>query len=364
MDLPSLDTSSRSFRFQGQRLLLTYREHLDKQKLVEFIKTASGIRQLAFARAAHEAGSDEATPYEHTHVLVDFGKSWQCKNCRRLDFSVEDGVIHPNWQPIKSASHFANARKYIGKEDPENADLLDAPKSICATIWAQPTLGDALLACARTPGDVSGVIAAYAARPAIEVRIERPSHPWQMQVLDLVAEEPDRRSVHWFYDPVGNTGKTWLARYLLANKLAYMVKQCGGSYHFATVMANAIASGWDQRCIVFDLPRSAEEHAIYSSIEEVKDGVVTALKYQGGTLLFNQPHVLVFANFRPKLSAISLDRWQIHEICHKSLTLETALVASCKPPSTPPPPREDNLSDADIKEVLADFLEVTKSMTK
>lgn len=357
METNTLDTSSKTFRFQGQRLMLTYRSHIDKEALIAFIKTASGIKNLAFARCAHETG-DENHPYEHTHVVVDFGKPWQCKNCRRLDYSTGEGVIHPNWHPIKTATHFRNAKRYLCKEDADNLDLSDNADSGCISkIWAQPTLGDALLTCAASPAQVPGIIAAYAARPGPQVTVDIPTRPWQVEILDLIAGPPDKRDIHWIYDPVGATGKTWLARYLLVNKLAYVVKQCGGSYHFATVMANAIASGWDQRVMVFDLPRSTEEHSIYAPIEEVKDGMVTALKYQGGTLVFNQPHVLIFANYMPKLEAMSLDRWKIHTIFRGDLTLEPPIGAAPRHLMEEIPPSEDNLAlltDQELDDLIGD----------
>lgn len=354
MDLPALGDAA--FNFQGQKLLLTYKGQLPKEELMASVRASSGIKDPKFIRVAHETG-DDRHPYPHCHLVVDFGKIWKCRNCRRLDFHSEDGVSHPNWHPIKTATHFRNAKAYLAKEDPDNADLLETSPNVIAAIWAQPTLGEALLNCANAPSQVPGIIAAYAARPGPEVVVKPPSHPWQLEVLDLIDSPPDTRTIHWFYDPVGNTGKTWLARYLLANKLAYMVKQCGGSYHFATIMANAIASGWDQRAIVFDLARSSEDHAIYAPIEEVKDGVVTALKYQGGTLLFNQPHVLVFANFMPKVEALSLDRWQMHKICHTSLTLDKACVATPQPTNRPDNVAPNtNLNNEDVDSILADFI--------
>jgi len=94
-----------------------------------------------------------------------------------------------------------------------------------------------------------------------------------------------------------------------------MVRCTGGDRDFATIVRGALADGWDQRCMIFDLPRVSEGHAIYGPIEACKDGVVTATKYEGGTIAFDPPHVLVFANYLPNTEGtLSADRWRIHRV--------------------------------------------------
>ena len=58
---------------------------------------------------------------------------------RRFDVPVEDIVIHPNWRPMKSATHWRNCVKYIAKQDEENADLLvEDPKTMSNVESAKP----------------------------------------------------------------------------------------------------------------------------------------------------------------------------------------------------------------------------------
>lgn len=304
--------SGKKFYFQGQKLLLTYADvHLDKEPFIEFVGGCAGF-EPKFVRIAHETGLSTGVPFKHSHVLVDFGKRFQSRDCRRFDWDSGNGILHPNWRPVKSATHWQNCTQYLAKEDPENQDLL--VRSCVGRVWDAPSLQDALLAVCEEPGQATGVIALWNARPPVEVRVALPDRPWQTSCLELIRSKPHPRAIHWFFDPVGDTGKTWLSRYLMANKLAYSVKQCAGSYHFATIVQGAIASGWDQRCFVFDLPRSMEDLSFYGPLEEVKDGHVTAVKYQGGSLVFNQPHVIVFANFLPRREKLSADRWRVHQI--------------------------------------------------
>lgn len=361
------------FYFQGQKLLLTYSDvHIDKEALIEMIADRAGF-ELKFARCAHETGLSTGVPFKHTHVLIDFGKRFQTRDCRRFDWNSGDGNPHPNFRPVKSATHWHNCTQYLGKEDPENQDLLVV--SCVGRVWNSASLQDALLNNCEKPSDALGIAALWGARPAQTPDVATPNRPWQQDVLKLVQDKPHPRAIHWFYDPVGDTGKTWLSRYLMANKIAYSVKQACGSYHFATILQGAIAAGWDQRCFIFDLPRTCEDLAFYGPLEEVKDGHVTAVKYQGGSLIFNQPHVLVLANFLPKREKLSRDRWRVHEIL-PDLTLKPplgALLGASVGEPTPTEsddltlkesrqtaPRDDNVSSndlsvADLAEVLGDL---------
>jgi hypothetical protein len=52
----------------------------------------------------------------------------------------------------------------------------------------------------------------------------------------------------------------------------------------------------------------------YGAIEQIKNGLLFSGKYEGGQCVFNQPHVIVFANAEPKEEQMSMDRWDIREI--------------------------------------------------
>lgn len=376
---PTMDAApGAKFYFQGQKLLLTYADiHLDKEPFTEFIEACAGYAPK-FVRLAHETGLSTGKPFLHTHVLIDFGKRFQTRDCRRFDWDSGQGILHPNWRQVKSATHWHNCTQYLAKEDPENKDLL--VKSCASQVWEARTLQDALLKNCISPGDAPGVIALYGARPRAPPRIPRPDRPWHEAAFQLLEGPPSFREIHWFYDPVGGAGKSWLADYLGANELAYVVDQCGGGYHFATVVQNAIASGWNGRTFVFDFPKTMHDHAFYGCLESVKNGRVTALKYQGGTIHFARPHVLVLCNFYPKLDALAAGRFRVHRILEDG-TLEKPLfpteeaslggdsvatptesealtLKNNRPPHSPP--KEDNvasapLSVADLEEVLGDL---------
>lgn len=132
-----------------------------------------------------------------------------------------------------------------------------------------------------------------------------PLYIWQSNLVEELKSKPHQRKIIWFSDEVGNTGKSFLAKYLLAN----------GSAYFRNGKSADIAHAYKgQRIAVFDFTRSQEDHINYEIIESIKDGVVFSPKYDSTTKAFSRPWVVVFANFQPILSKVSLDRWDIRSI--------------------------------------------------
>jgi len=315
-----LKRESPKFRFHGKRMLLTYKHHIDKTILIDFIASACGTKEgnpaeFKFIRCAHELGSSDVK-YEHTHVLVHLAKIWDCENARRLDVEWNGEIIHPNWKAIVTNEHWDNNLRYISKEDPENSDLitLEDDKSLTERVWECETLGIALKRFVKKPSDTSGIISLYSVRPQVINDLVEPTYNWQVKILGMMQDKPDLYAVHWVFDPKGRSGKSTLVRYALANQIAGSSSACGGARNFATVIQSAIEEGWNQRCWIFDFPRTVEDFAIYESIEALKNGQMTATKYKGRSFSFKIPHVFAFANFLPKITELSLERWRIFQI--------------------------------------------------
>jgi len=132
---------------------------------------------------------------------------------------------------------------------------------------------------------------------------------WQTEVMEIIETEPDERTIHWFWEPNGCVGKTALCKYLVVHKNALMLT--GKS----TDMYHALAENEDKReLILIDVPRSSQDYINYGAIEQIKNGLVFSGKYNSTQLVFNSPHVIVFANELPDMSKMSFDRWNIREI--------------------------------------------------
>lgn len=73
--------------------------------------------------------------------------------------------------------------------------------------------------------------------------------------------------------------------------------------------------GWNGDTVFLNLTREyAERKHIYEALEILKDGFITCTKYTGGDCWIPKLHVIVFANFKPNLTSLSMDRWNIMEI--------------------------------------------------
>lgn len=138
---------------------------------------------------------------------------------------------------------------------------------------------------------------------------------WQLQVLEILKDEPDNRTIHWFYDEYGGVGKSALTKYLYLKHNAVVVS---GK---ANDMFHMLSKAKDIKVVVIDIPRSANGFISYGGIEAIKNGIVFSGKYDSTTLCFDTPHVICFANEPPDTTKFSEDRWHIVNIRYLMKTL-------------------------------------------
>lgn len=319
-------------RLSNRRLMLTYKNHLDKEELNDFINSLAMKyvkREPACIEVAHETGHSDGVDYPHTHVVVDFGDLFnsKAKGCLRFfDFEDEEGnMIHPNIRVIKSDSHWKNAMRYLGKEDPDNDHLrnfgkdgdidvdgvINATSDIeairtCATNWSDVT---GILATRRCMG---GVIMPSCDRPAIVV--DRNEHEWWQLIFDLHESEMDPRAIHWIYDRKGGKGKSRLCRYMLQEYGDdWMVMEVTTKVSDAAkYIDSAIRGGWQCHGVLIDVPRQCNDwKGMYTVIDRVKNGLLSGTKT---ILLPRYPHVVILSSSVPHVRQVSKDRWRIYEL--------------------------------------------------
>jgi len=136
--------------------------------------------------------------------------------------------------------------------------------------------------------------------------------PWQLQIFNLYVTEPDDRSIYWFWEPTGGSGKSAFVKYLVVHHNALF---CDGGKK-ADIINLIFNNDMDTcRCVIWDIPRANKGSISYATLESVKNGLVCNTKYETGTKAFNPPHVFVFANFEPEnMEKLSEDRWKISKI--------------------------------------------------
>lgn len=139
------------------------------------------------------------------------------------------------------------------------------------------------------------------------IKVEEP-YGWQLDVISLIESVPDKRKIHWFWEPNGNMGKSSLCKYLVVKYNALILS---GK---ASDMFHAISKAKNRHIIIIDCPRSNFDYINYGALEQIKNGLIFSGKYDSSHIVFNTPHIIVFANEEPNYNSMSADRWDVRRI--------------------------------------------------
>lgn len=322
-ELVDLKLKDGKFRLQNRRVFFTYKTHLDKESVKTYFSNNYKAKRVEIC---HESG-DETVPYLHSHVYVDFGRIFQTTDARKFDLQDKDtifedgtfGVLHPNIQYIKSAKHEENVLRYMGKEDPECANLVQEDPNYYEMVMAFETRSDMLRNCVKRPGDALGLLAMWNIREQQITEIPDLKLKWQVDCEKFVTTTPpENRNIWWYFDKQGKTGKSEFVRYMIRKypKDCLFLNSFGRTSDAMLIIQNAINSGWTGKIMLVDLARSFEDRdSIFTPLENVKNGLITSTKYNGSSIWMNtSPHIICFANFMPKFCAMSADRWRVGEL--------------------------------------------------
>ncbi len=141
--------------------------------------------------------------------------------------------------------------------------------------------------------------------------------PWQQELLKEIEASPDPRKIIWYYDSVGNNGKSFFAKWRYQLDQSTVVLQSGKSkdiYHIIAKHAH------DIKTVIFDFTRSAENGINYNVIESIKNGYFQSGKYDSQFICIPTPHIVVFANFNANFMKLSTDRWDIRQLSESKPT--------------------------------------------
>lgn len=146
----------------------------------------------------------------------------------------------------------------------------------------------------------------------IPIKFITPDRQYQTFILDIIADPPNCRDIHWFFDRIGNVGKSCFCKYLVGKHDALFIDE-GTKANIVNMVYN-----WklEIKLIVVDVPRANKNKVSYKSLEAIKNGMIMNSKYETGQKMFNSPHVIIFANFPPDVNneTISVDRMNVFEI--------------------------------------------------
>lgn len=161
-------------------------------------------------------------------------------------------------------------------------------------------------------------------------------YPWQKTLEELIDTTPDKRSIIWVYDQEGNQGKSEFVKKMFILKKAGVL-----SYGKTSDMLNIVKKHMNCKAFLVDLTRAKPldigKDDLYATIEQIKNGMVIASKYDGDSFAFRSPHVIVMANHLPNFHTLSNDRWKVKTIKEKALiTLSAEEIEKELQRKTPP----------------------------
>jgi len=137
-------------------------------------------------------------------------------------------------------------------------------------------------------------------------------YPWQKHIISLIAQTPDDRTIEWYYDEHGGKGKSTMSKYLYFHHDIITL-----TIGKASDILNLVYKLSGRKMYIFDISRTVTAGAmteIYAAMEAVKNGYFVNTKYDTGVCCMARPHVIVFSNKLPKMSALSSDRWSIIDL--------------------------------------------------
>jgi len=138
---------------------------------------------------------------------------------------------------------------------------------------------------------------------------------WQKQVIGMSEEPGEDRKVNWVGNLKGCGGKSKLQKHLCWKGIAKRIPM-----GLAHQIKNSIATTKPQQnCFVLNIPRVSgkeeQQQELFSAIEEIKDGWVSAVMYgEEKEYFFKPPQVWIFSNSMPNRKLASPDRWQIWQL--------------------------------------------------
>lgn len=227
--------------------------------------------------------------------------------CKNFSFQLERG-LKTNYIHIQGSLELNKPMRYTEFKLPKDI-YWEGSRSICANFY-----------CEKEETKIMDTIT-FGNEQERPLKLITDLRPWQQTVNDLIKLEPDDRTINWVYNQYGDAGKTKITKYLFVN--SKIICSTGGKISdIANIIYNEKNNGFKLNNIwtmIFNFNCSNEGYISYKSIEAVKDGLITNTKYESGTLIFNCPHVWIFANELPDYSKLSLDRWKIWTIDNHEL---------------------------------------------
>lgn len=137
---------------------------------------------------------------------------------------------------------------------------------------------------------------------------------WEADIIKILNEEPDDRSIHWIWESEGCKGKTTFQKWIYQNYKRVICLSGKSSDMKNGIVQYQDKTGFLPKVVLINIPRSCSQFVSYTGMEEIKDMWFYSGKYEGGMVCGPNPHVFVFANSEPDYDKMSGDRWIVKNI--------------------------------------------------
>lgn len=150
-------------------------------------------------------------------------------------------------------------------------------------------------------------------------------YPWQKSFMelifnkDLTLKDPDDRTIIWIHDLMGNSGKSKLVKHVCFNNPE---ESCKLSFGSSTQLRSAAITAGPKKLYFIDVPRTLGKdddiNDLISVIEDIKNGFIVSSMYgKHQQMMFDPPHIVVFANVFCPPHALSGDRLKTFTIIYE-----------------------------------------------
>lgn len=139
-------------------------------------------------------------------------------------------------------------------------------------------------------------------------------YDWELNIIELIKQEADDRTINWYWEPDGCKGKTTFQKYIYTHFEGVVVLSGKSNDMKNGIIEYIKKNSVTPDIVLINIPRISSGYVSIEGMESIKDMFFFSGKYEGGMVCGAPPHVLVFANYSPNIDNLSKDRWNIVRI--------------------------------------------------
>lgn len=281
-----------------------YEDFLEPQECVPSVPEAPVIVRVP----------DSKKPKINPAVHWDFTYNNYPEDFRKLVPLFQDNGVSYVFQQETSDSGTPHLQGYV-KFPSKKRPLTVFPKNVMAASWRVVRNVPDCIAYCSDPSKRDSNCKVYANMPYPRpLKLIEPTFDWQREILSIIDEEPDDRTIHWYWSVQGGVGKTCFCKWLIAKRNATILGGKGADVRNGVVSHYKATGCYPDLCLM-NIPRTFnKEYVSYEAFENIKDMMFYSGKYEGMGVNGNNPHVFIFANHEPDREEIDPERWRVVEI--------------------------------------------------